>query len=257
MKKKVLLAGESWTSTAVHIKGWDQFATATHHRGADAFVELLADSFDITYMLCHEAVERFPDTAEGLDSYDCIILSDIGANSLLLPPQVWVHSQRAPNRLKLLRDYVLRGGGLIMVGGYYSFQGINGGARYANTAVESVLPVSIHRHDDRLELPEGIVPQPTPAAASHAVMRGVGGAFPYLLGINEVVAKPGATTLLALPDDEGGHPLLAVGEAGSGRSAAWTTDIGPHWLPNEFLRWDGFRTLWCNLIDWTSGGGVR
>ena len=68
MKKKVLLAGESWTSTAVHIKGWDQFPTVTHHRGADAFVELLAGQFDITYMLCHEAVERFPNTAEALDA---------------------------------------------------------------------------------------------------------------------------------------------------------------------------------------------
>ena len=57
--------------------------------------------------------------------------------------------------------------------------------------------------------------------------------------------------------DEGGHPLLVVGEAGRGRSAAWTTDIGPHWLPNEFLRWDGFRTLWCNLIGWTCAGGGR
>ena len=253
MKKKVLLAGESWTSTAVHIKGWDQFPTATHHRGADAFIKVLADDFDFSYMLCHEAVERFPSTAEGLDAYDCIILSDIGANSLLLPPEVWVHSRRAPNRLKLLRDYVLRGGGLIMVG-YYSFQGINGGARYANTAVEAVLPVSIHRFDDRLELPEGIVPQPTVAAAGHAILAGVAGEYPYLLGVNEVVAKPGATTLLALPDDEGGHPLLAVGTAGAGRSAAWTTDIGPHWLPNEFLQWEGFRTLWRNLIVWTCGG---
>ena len=257
VKKKVLLAGESWTSTAVHIKGWDQFPTATHHRGADAFVELLAGQFDITYMLCHEAVERFPNTAEALDAYDCIILSDIGANSLLLPPEVWIHSRRAPNRLNLLRDYVLRGGGLIMVGGYSSFQGINGGARYANTAVEAVLPVSIHRYDDRLELPQGVVPQATSAAASHAVMSGVSSDFPYLLGVNEVVAKPGATTLLSLPDDAGGHPLLAIGDAGSGRSAAWTTDIGPHWLPNEVLRWEGFRTLWCNLIDWTSKGSRR
>lgn len=257
MKKKVLLAGESWTSTSVHIKGWDQFATATHHRGADAFVALLADKFDITYMLCHEAVERFPDTAEGMDAYDCVILSDIGANSLLLPPEVWVHSRRAPNRLNLLRDYVLRGGGLIMVGGYYSFQGINGGARYAGTAVEAVLPVSIHRFDDRLELPQGVCAQPKATAVGHAVLDGVHGEYPYLLGINEVVAKPAATTLLALPDDEGSHPLLVVGEAGRGRSAAWTTDIGPHWLPNEFLHWDGFRILWSNLISWTCAGSGR
>ena len=45
-----------------------------------------------------------------------------------------------PNRLKLIREYVRGGGGLAMIGGYFSFQGINGGARYRGTAVEEVLP---------------------------------------------------------------------------------------------------------------------
>lgn len=251
--RKILLAGESWTSTATHIKGWDQFASVTHHRGADPFITRLAGGgLDFTYMPCHEATERFPSSGAELDAYDCIILSDIGANTLLLPPEVWVHSRRAPNRLKLLRDYVERGGGLVMVGGYFSFQGINGGARYRNTAVEAVLPVSIHPYDDRLELPEGIVPHRTAAAAGHPVLQGVPDDLPFVLGINETVAKPAATTLLALPDEEGGHPLLSVGTAGLGRTAAWTTDIGPHWLPYEFLDWAGFRPLWTNLLHWVS-----
>ncbi len=29
MQKKILLVGESWTSTSTHVKGFDQFATAT------------------------------------------------------------------------------------------------------------------------------------------------------------------------------------------------------------------------------------
>ncbi len=124
MAKRILLAGESWTSTATHIKGWDQFPSVTHHRGADAFIAALSGGeYVFDYMLCHEAAEGFPSTPQALDAYDAIILSDIGANTLLLPPQVWIYSQRAPNRLKLLRDYVERGGGLVMVGGYYSFQG--------------------------------------------------------------------------------------------------------------------------------------
>ena len=251
--KKILLAGESWTSSATHIKGWDQFPSVTHHRGADEFVSILSCAeFDFTYMPCHDAAERFPSKDADFDVYDCIILSDIGTNTLLLPPQVWVHSQRAPNRLKLLRSYVERGGGLIMVVGYYSFQGINGGARYRNTAVEAVLPTAIHPYDDRLELPEGIIPEICAGSGGHAVLNGVPVNFPYLLGMNEVIAKPETTTLLALPAAEGGHPLLIVGNAGKGRSAAWTTDIGPHWLPNEFLRWEGFKPLWSNLLRWVS-----
>jgi uncharacterized membrane protein len=256
MSKKILLAGESWTSVSTHIKGWDQFPTATHHRGADEFVSILSGGeFSFTYMQCHEAAEHFPLSAEALGAYDCVILSDIGANTLLLPPEVWVHSRRAPNRLKLLRDYVMRGGGLIMVGGYYSFQGINGGARYRKTPVEEVLPVSIHPYDDRLELPEGIVPEVPKVDPDHPILAGVPGSFPFLLGVNETVAKPLATTLLQLPDEEGGHPVLAVAEAGQGRTAAWTTDIGPHWLPNAFLRWEGFKVLWTNVLDWTSRKG--
>lgn len=256
MPKKILLAGESWTSTATHIKGWDQFPSVTHHRGADEFLAVVAnEEFAFTYMPCHEAAESFPTDAAALDQYDAVILSDIGANTLLLPTAVWIHSRRVPNRLKALRDYVSRGGGLIMVGGYYSFQGINGGARYRGTAVEEVLPVSIHPYDDRLELPEGIHPQIAPDAGGHAVLAGVGSELPYVLGVNEVKAKPDASVLLALPDEEGGHPLLAVGQYGEGRTAAWTTDIGPHWLPNEFLRWEGFAPLWRNLLGWTARRG--
>jgi uncharacterized membrane protein len=87
MSKKILPAGESWTSTSTHIKGWDQFPTATRHGGADEFISILSgEQFTFTYMLCHEAAEWFPSSAGELDMFDCIILSDIGANTLLLPP---------------------------------------------------------------------------------------------------------------------------------------------------------------------------
>lgn len=44
MQKKILLVGESWTSTSTHVKGFDQFATATWHTGATDFLAALADS---------------------------------------------------------------------------------------------------------------------------------------------------------------------------------------------------------------------
>ena len=39
--------------------------------------------------------------------YDIIILSDIGANSLLLHPEVWFNGGTIPNRLKLIEEFVL------------------------------------------------------------------------------------------------------------------------------------------------------
>lgn len=252
-KKRILLAGESWVSTANHIKGFDQFSSVTFHRGADGFIAALAGlPFEIVHMPCHIAATDFPATVEALGAWDAVLLSDIGANTLLLHPDVWLHSRTFPNRLKALRDYAAAGGGVGMIGGYYSFQGINGAARYRGTALEAALPVMIHPFDDRIEVPEGFTP--AVSAPGHALLQGVTGAMPPLLGLNEVVARPGAATLMAAPDSEGGHPLLVVGEHGAGRTLAWTSDIGPHWLPQAVLDWPGFRTLWGNLLGWLTRG---
>ena len=78
-KYNVLLAGESWVTTATHIKGFDQFSTVTFHLGAEPLVEALKGSaFDLRYMPAHEAQRDFPQTPEALAAYDAVILSDIG-----------------------------------------------------------------------------------------------------------------------------------------------------------------------------------
>ncbi|TGT32087.1 cytoplasmic protein, partial [Mesorhizobium sp. M4B.F.Ca.ET.169.01.1.1] len=109
---------------------------------------------------------------EGLSQYKAIMLSDIGANSLLLHPGVWLHGKTVPNRLKLLRDWTRGGGGLVMIGGYFSFQGIDGKARWHRTAVEDALPVTCLPYDDRLEIPEGFRPQIT-GRRDHALFAGI------------------------------------------------------------------------------------
>lgn len=247
--KKILLVGESWVSSATHFKGFDQFGSVTFHTGADPLVAALKDSeFEITWMKAHEAAEGFPFEMDGLAAYDAIVLSDIGANTLLLPQRVWLHSQTAPNRLKLIRDFVANGGGLMMAGGYFSFQGIDGRARWRRTAVEDALPVTCLPHDDRIEIPEGFAPhldQP-----DHPIFAGLGGDWPPILGVNEVEAKPDAEVIARLPADQGGHPLLVLGRHGKGRTLAWTSDIGPHWLSKAFCDWDGYGPLWRNVFGW-------
>ena len=174
---KVLLAGESWVSSASHFKGFDQFGSVTFHLGATPLVQALKGSdFDLTYMPSHEAAEAFPSDMAGLDAYDVLILSDIGANTLLLPPAVWLRSETAPNRLRLIKAWVEKGGGLLMVGGYLSFQGIDGKARWRRTPVEDALPVTCHPWDDRVEMPEGAVAEVL--LPQHPVMAGLGGTWP-------------------------------------------------------------------------------
>jgi uncharacterized membrane protein len=254
-RSKVLLAGESWVSTATHIKGFDQFPTVTYHQGADELLAALKDSsYDITFMPAHQAQRDFPQTMEALKAYDAVILSDIGANTLLLHPDTWINSKTTPNRLKLLRDYVGEGGALLMFGGYYSFQGINGGARYARTAVEDVLPVTCLRFDDRVEVPEGFTPVVTGSKA-HPILEGLGTDWPVLLGYNEVELKPGAEVLATVSSEYGSQPLLVTGTYGKGRSVVWTSDVGPHWLPPTFIAWDGYARLFSAMLDWATAKG--
>ena len=150
--------------------------------------------------------------------------------------------------MKLIRDWVAEGGGLLMCGGYFSFQGIDGRARWRRTAVEEALPVTCLPYDDRVEMPEGCVPDLL--EPNHPVLAGLGSDWPPLLGVNEVEAKPGAEVLARLPVDQGGHPLLVLGTHGRGRAAAWTSDIGPHWLSPRFRAWEGYGRLWKNLLGW-------
>ena len=248
---RVLLVGESWVSSATHTKGFDQFGSVTFHTGAEPLVRALEGAgHAVEWIKAHEAAEGFPFEMEGLAAADVLILSDIGSNTILLPPEVWLHSRMVPNRLKLIREWVAGGGGLMMAGGYFSFQGIDGRARWRRTPVEEVLPVTCLPWDDRVEMPEGCTAE---IVADHPVLAGMEGAWPPLLGVNEVEPKEGAEVLVRLPAEQGGHPLLVLDRHGGGRTAAWTSDVGPHWLSPAFCEWEGYARLWDNLVGWLAG----
>jgi len=249
----ILLVGESWVSSATHFKGFDQFGSVTFHTGAKRFVSgMEALGHSVNYMQAHDAAEQFPTDLEGLADYDVIILSDIGANTLLLHPDVWLRGERVPNRLSLIEEWTRQGGGLVMIGGYFSFQGIDGRARWRNTPVESALPVRCLPCDDRMEIPEGAVP--VIDDKDHPIIQGMPEDWPYLLGVNEVELKTqdDVKCVLSLPQAQRGLPLLVTGQHGAGRSVAWTSDMSEHWLPSQFLAWDGYDRLFGNIIAWAA-----
>jgi uncharacterized membrane protein len=247
-RKRILLAGESWVMHTIHQKGFDTFTTTSYgegHRWLQAGLE--AGGFTVDHLPNHLAPDRFPTTAEGLAAYDVVMLSDIGTNTLLLSPDTFERSRTMPNRLHLIRDYVAGGGGLVMIGGYLTFQGIDAKARYAGTAVEEALPVTMLTVDDRVEAPESVAPHVV--GVDHPIVAGLPLAWPALLGYNRIVARPGASVVATVGDD----PLLVAGEFGSGRAVAFASDCGPHWAPPEFCEWEGYARLWQGIAAWAGG----
>lgn len=244
----VLIAGESWISEATHYKGFDAFTTVTFHTGVEPLRTVLTDAgHSVVHMPAHEVPEQFPETAEALSAYDVVLLSDIGANSILLHPRTWVQSRRSPNRLAVLADWVRDGGGLAMAGGYLSFQGFEGKGFFHGSAVEEVLPAVISPFDDRVECPEGRLASRTGTA--HPIVEGLAEEWPFVLGYNRISLHPDAIELARIGTD----PLLAVRHVGKGRSLVWTTDIAPHWCPEEFLAWEGYGVIFARAIEWLAG----
>lgn len=247
-KIRVLLAGESWVSTTTHYKGWDFFSSAVYETGIDYMSKTLIEAgFDFTHLPGHLAATEFPFTLEGLRDYDAIILSDLGSNTLLLHPDTWLHGKSMPNRLKLIKQWVSEGGGFMMCGGYYSFAGIYGQAKYYHTPIEEILPVNIHTFDDRIEAPEGLVPELI--MPDHPILKDIPHPFPHLLGFNELTLKEDAQLIAEI----GGFPLLATKNFEKGKTMIWSSDIGPHWCPETFIKWEGYGRLWCQSLQWLSG----
>lgn len=243
MAKKVLLAGESWMSYTTHVKGFDSFYTTSYDSGEKYIKKAFeAGGYEFDYLPNHLAAENFPYTMEELIQYDIVILSDIGANTLLLPLPTFSRSEVMPNRCNLIRDYVLGGGALLMVGGYLTFSGIDGKGKWQDTAVQEVLPVQISSFDDRIEHCEGITPV---TVKSHSIVDELSD-WPIILGYNKTTAKKEAEVIVEVE----GNPFIALGKYGKGRSAVFTTDCAPHWAPPEFCNWKNYNQLFINLAKW-------
>ena len=248
--RKILIAGESWVTHSIHQKGFDAFTTTSYNEGVGPLRDALeSGGFVVDYLPNHVAARDFPDSAAALAGYAAVILSDIGSNTLLLHPDTFERSVPRPDRLAAVRDYVAAGGGLVMVGGYLTFAGIEGRARWAGTPIEEALPVTIATGDDRVEVPAGAAPRVR--LPDHAITAGLPATWPDLLGYNRVSPRASADLVVSVGDD----PLIVAGTHGEGRGVAFTSDCGPHWCPPPFVAWEGYGLMWRQLVGWVSGAG--
>ncbi len=246
----VLLAGETFPTTTMVSLGSHLVVKSSQGNGAERFVSALAEGgIGVRQIAAERCSAEFPTGIEALAEYAVVVISDVDALSLLVTPQAQA-GQIGVNRLELIKTYVANGGGLLMAGGYNGFQGMFGSARFHNTAVEDVLGVRCLPQNDGLEAPEGIYP--SVHLSAHPVLEGLSDAWPPILGLNKLdLRQDGAASLIASASYRGcSWPLLTTRDFGKGRSIAWATDIGPHWLSQEFLAWAGYKPLMTNMIRW-------
>ncbi|HET6424173.1 MAG TPA: glutamine amidotransferase [Planctomycetaceae bacterium] len=187
------------------------------------------------YVRSNEAIEE-PRLSQ---AYSLIILSDYPAAMMPLSTQ------------ESLIDQVEAGAGLLMIGGWESFQG--SGGDWDQTLVADALPVIIGAEDDRLNFDQG-------AYLREAVATAVTAGLPWrerpplIGGMNRLRAKPDTQTVMeALPlgtrFDAAGQlemttlnpiPALVLGQCEKGKTAAFGSDVAPHWV-GGFVDWGNER----------------
>jgi uncharacterized membrane protein len=249
----ILYVGSSWM-TAVTLSTASSFAYDLRGAAVENIAEPILASwrknplYEVSYLNAWDALAKFPETPEALGRYNVVILNDTDSDSLVLyPTDRLFRTPMGPNRLKSIREFVHRGGGLLMVGGYFSFTGRHNAGNFHRTAVEEALPVDcLAEDDDRVEAPDGVTIDV--ARPQHPVMHGISWRpSPMFTGYNLVRTKEGAEVLATFK--ETGDPALVVWNYGRGRSMAITTGIAPHW-GSSFSQWKSAGRFLDKVLAW-------
>ena len=248
---KVLLAGEGIYSCRTIFKGWDQFTMGTYSEEAHYFMDSLTEhGIDFDYIPTNRVQQEFPWTEKEMHTYDVIILSDVGSNSLTLTNECY-RGERSPNRMIEIERYVRNGKGFIMFGGYLSFTGIWGRGFYKRTPIERLLPVDLMETDDRIECPEGVTPKII--EKDHPILKGIPQVWPcWFVSLNRLQPKEDAT-VLAVVESYDNVPFLVVHDYGKGRSVASSVDCAPHGATPSFFEWKYRSLYFANIVRWAAG----
>jgi uncharacterized membrane protein len=207
----------------------------------------------------------------GAAAYLSGVMASLGLEFDYVPSHVPMSADRldSARHLLILSDYpsalfddgcqckavelIEQGCALLMIGGWESFHGFGG--NWDGTPIGNALPVEIQSTDDRINFPQSAFLLPS---CNHEITSNLPWhqCPPAIGGMNRVRVKPSATVLLhahsfivSNRSHQGQYnsgdwsfapketfPALAVGQAGAGRTAAFLTDVAPHWV-GGFVDW--------------------
>ena len=164
-----------------------------------------------------------------VNNYDLIIISDYPAANF------------TPAQLNALAQKIKLGTGLLMIGGWDSFTGLNG--NYNTTVLKDILPIEMLPTDDRVNYCQTCLIK---KETDHPIIESIpfDTMTPAIGGFNIIKAKPDALTILStqrfknsfisqkfnFTPLEKTDPLLVVGQYENARVAALATDLAPHWV---------------------------
>jgi len=248
-KIRVLYVGDSEIVVSKYLVGADSFEQANFNDNARFFREAMTkvEFVEMKHINPHDVPQCFPGTMGELMHFDVIVFSDVGYNSMsfypgLKPPYEY---PLGPDRVKMVKAFVERGGGFIMSGGYLSFSGFNAIGGYHGTPVEEILPVEIAPYDDRVEVTDGFMFRVIDR--NHPITSDIpwDNAKCTLCGYNKLTLKDGAKRIA----EYNGDPFIACWKYKEGRSAIFASDFAPHWV-GDFKDWEYYPQFWGQMIKW-------
>lgn len=253
MKINVLYVGDTQVNVSTSIKGIDSWTFTYYSDSAHYLRDALnaASDINLVHIRSSESTRDMPSKVEEFKKYDCVILSDLGFNSVNLQPGNTQPFKipMGPDRIQGLHDYVIQGGGFMMIGGWLSFSGIQGKGLWGGTKIEEIMPVTCEPRgvDDRMEITQGFklkLDDP-----EHPVVKELPWDESYLLlGYNKTHLRSDSHLVASY----NGEPQIATRKVGKGRSIIFASDVGPHWA-GSLLEWSGYSEFWQRMSRWAAG----
>lgn len=215
--------------------------------------EALSPRADVKALANWELYRLEPGQLEaGLQESHAVIVSDVEAKCFHLYPSFFDRARREnkvvtfPDRLETLKTWIGGGGGLMMLGGWLSFSGVQGKSGWGRSTLRDALPVECLLTEDLVESSAGYTAEVL--SPEHPAVKGLAWeTFPPIFGYNEVKEKPGGEVLVRVK--ETGDPLIVAGEYGSGRILTYMSDPAPHWGIN-FELWESYDAFWQQALSW-------
>ena len=148
-------------------------------------------------------------------------------------------SNFSENEMEKLCNCIKNGAGIIMIGGWSTYHGLNG--NWDTTPLAQLLPVNISTIDDRKNCPQPVLIK---KVADHEIVNDLPFVKPPTIGgYNEFSVKDNGKTILegemfsvsyetgkAEFINNGTFPLLVVSEETGFKAACFATDVAPHWV---------------------------